>query len=91
MVKIKIQPQLYAKNFREQIYEYLKNIIVKGEIHEGYMLKETELATQFNVSRMPVREALHRLDAEGLIEHTPMYGYRVDTNIPRCHSYIFNS
>lgn len=90
MVKIKIQPQLYEKNFREQIYEYLKNIIVKGEIHEGYMLKETELATQFNVSRMPVREALHRLDAEGLIEQTPMYGYRVVTLTSQDVTHIFS-
>lgn len=90
MVKIKIQPQLYAKNFREQIYEYLKNIIVKGEIHEGYMLKETELATQFNVSRMPVREALHRLEAEGLIEQTPMYGYRVVTLTSQDITHIFS-
>lgn len=90
MVEMKTKPQLYAKNFRDQIYEYLKKAIVQGEIPQGYMFKDTDVATQFNVSRMPVREALHRLEAEGFVEQTPMHGYRVVTLTSQDVTYIFS-
>ena len=38
---------------------------------------ETRLAQQINTSRTPVREALHMLEMEGLLEPIPRVGYRV--------------
>jgi DNA-binding GntR family transcriptional regulator len=65
------------KPFREVVYDYLREAIVQGDLPQGHRFKDSDLATRFGVSRMPVREALQRLEAEGLIEQTPMKGYCV--------------
>lgn len=52
----------------------LRDMILSGEIGLGVQLKQEALARHFGVSRIPVREALKRLQAEGLVEHTPNAG-----------------
>ncbi len=61
----------------EQVAERIREAIVSGNISPGTRLLETQLATRLGVSRIPVREALARLEAEGLIERTPYLGARV--------------
>jgi len=43
-------------------------MILEAELEPGARVTETELATQFRVSRTPIREALHRLEVDGLLE-----------------------
>lgn len=43
-------------------------MILEAELAPGARVTENELATQFRVSRTPIREALHRLEVEGLLE-----------------------
>ena len=50
----------------EMIYEHLRRRILSGEIAAGAELRQLTLATQFHVSRGPVREALRLLQQEGL-------------------------
>jgi DNA-binding GntR family transcriptional regulator len=57
-----------------QIYKHLREKIVTGEYPPLRSLSETELATLFNVSRTPVREAFGKLEEEGLISIQPQYG-----------------
>ncbi|WP_326965933.1 FCD domain-containing protein [Arthrobacter sp. CG_A4] len=52
----------------ETAYAQLRSIIVAGELPAGTWLRETSLAERMGVSRTPVREALNRLAAEGLVE-----------------------
>jgi DNA-binding GntR family transcriptional regulator len=52
-------------------YTELRRRIVSGEIAPGTRLDLNELCEFLNVSRMPVREALSRLDAQGLVEIRP--------------------
>jgi DNA-binding GntR family transcriptional regulator len=52
----------------EQAYAALLEAIVGGELPPGERLRDTELAEQLGVSRTPVREALRRLEDEGLVE-----------------------
>jgi DNA-binding GntR family transcriptional regulator len=52
----------------EQAYAALLGAIVRGELSPGERLRDTELAEQLGVSRTPVREALRRLEDEGLVE-----------------------
>jgi DNA-binding GntR family transcriptional regulator len=51
----------------ERVYQVLKHRILAGMLEPGSRLVELQLATEFQVSRTPVREALKRLTAEGLL------------------------
>lgn len=64
-------------SIREQIFNKLHDAVVTGQIKPGERLVESRLAEQLNVSRTPVREALHALEREGLLESIPRVGYRV--------------
>ncbi len=55
----------------------LREMILAGALPAGAKLGEAELATRLEVSRTPVREALSRLAAEGLVELVPNRGARV--------------
>lgn len=64
-----------------QIYRSIKASILKGEIPAGQKLVIQQLADQFKVSAIPVREALSRLEAENLISivtHTGIYVKGID-------------
>jgi DNA-binding GntR family transcriptional regulator len=52
----------------EQAYAALLDAIVGSDLAPGARLRDTELAEQLGVSRTPVREALRRLEDEGLVE-----------------------
>lgn len=58
----------------QSIYIKLRNMILNFEIEPNSRLTETELATYFNVSRTPIREALQRLETEDLITIRPKQG-----------------
>ncbi|WP_246018440.1 GntR family transcriptional regulator [Pelagibacterium montanilacus] len=49
------------------IYDALRDAIIRGEIAEGEPLRQDSIAQMFNVSRIPVREAMQRLEAQGLV------------------------
>lgn len=49
------------------VYESLRSSMLNLELEPGTLLDETELAERYNISRSPVREALIRLSAEGLV------------------------
>ena len=56
------------------VADKLRDRIIRGEIPEGSQLRQDAIATQYSVSRIPVREALRQLDAEGLITIVPNRG-----------------
>src|SRR5438046_9600950 len=55
----------------------LEEAIVSGEIEPGTVLRQETLSEQYKVSRTPVREALRRLAALGLVQFVPNRGVRV--------------
>lgn len=55
-------------SLREHVYSLMQQAIVSGELQPGQRIRDTGLAAQFGVSRTPVREALQRLEDEGLVE-----------------------
>jgi DNA-binding GntR family transcriptional regulator len=65
------------KPVRGQIYEKLRDWIVSGTLRPNEQVRDTELATRLGVSRTPVREALQRLEDEGLVHTAPNRWTRV--------------
>jgi DNA-binding GntR family transcriptional regulator len=59
---------------REQVLEHLREEILSSRLEPGAELNEVALATSLGVSRGPIREALGRLAAEGLVTMTPRRG-----------------
>jgi DNA-binding GntR family transcriptional regulator len=64
------------------VADKLRDQIIRGEIPEGSQLRQDAIAVQYQVSRIPVREALRQLDAEGLIAIVPNRGAVVPTLSP---------
>jgi len=58
----------------EAVEEYLRAKLESGEIAPGERLRQDQLAEELGVSSTPVREALRRLEAEGLVLHVPNKG-----------------
>lgn len=56
----------------------IANMILMGEILPGQKLHQSWIAQQFNVSRIPVREALSALEAEGIVTGKANTGYTVN-------------
>lgn len=63
-------------------YETVRNDIIEGHYAPGDRITESQIAQSAKVSRTPVREALHRLEAEGLIRFVPNQGAFVSSFSP---------
>jgi len=55
----------------EEVYQRVGASIIDGSLPPGHRIRDAELAAQFRVSRMPIREALQRLERIGLVEMYP--------------------
>jgi DNA-binding GntR family transcriptional regulator len=58
----------HSQNLHESTFQKLRSLLVEGKIAPGSKLNERELAESLNVSRTPIREAIRRLAADGLVE-----------------------
>lgn len=65
------------KPLREVIFNSLREAIIVGELKPGERLMEVQLAEKMGVSRTPVREAIRKLELEGLVEMIPRKGAHV--------------
>lgn len=70
------------KTLANRVYERLRREILEGELGSGSRIKQEELSTRLGVSRTPIREAIQRLEAEGLV-HFIRHGSAVVSAIPR--------
>jgi DNA-binding GntR family transcriptional regulator len=61
----------------DAVYERLRDEILDGQIPDGTSLSQAQLAERYGVSRIPIREALRRLQAESLVIATPYYPFVV--------------
>src|SRR5271167_580792 len=69
-----IRPLQRPVPLRQSVYDALIDLIVRGELPPGQHMVETDLARQLGVSRQPIREALHRMEAEGWVDLRPSQG-----------------
>ncbi len=79
MGKLKLQNY---KPLREVVFEYLRSAIINGEFKPGERLMELQMGEQLGVSRTPIREAIRKLELEGLVTMIPRKGaYVADMSI----------
>ncbi|RDY22998.1 GntR family transcriptional regulator [Romboutsia maritimum] len=62
------------KPLRDVVFENLREAILEGKLRPGQRLMEVQLAEQLGVSRTPVREAIRKLELEGLVVMLPRKG-----------------
>ncbi|MGZ0152893.1 GntR family transcriptional regulator [Kribbella sp. WER1] len=65
------------RSLRDQVRQILRNWIVSGRLQPGVRLRELEVAEELGISRVPVREAIAMLEAEGLLTSVPRRGVLV--------------
>ena len=65
------------RTLRESIADALRDSIMQGQLKPGVKVSEPALASQFGISRTPVREAFRQLDSEGFLQVLPRRGARV--------------
>jgi DNA-binding GntR family transcriptional regulator len=65
------------KPLGQHVFDNLKHAIVRGNIAPGEWLVESHIAEMLGISRTPVREAIHKLERERLIERQPRGGFTV--------------
>jgi DNA-binding GntR family transcriptional regulator len=65
------------KSLGEHVFNNLKQAIIRGNITPGEWLVESHIAQMLGISRTPVREAIHKLERERLIERQPRGGFTV--------------
>src|SRR5689334_25022540 len=73
---MQVEP-IRAGSVSELAYERIRELIVDGQARPGTRLRQGELADAFGISRTSVREALHRLAAEELVEFQRNRGFFV--------------
>lgn len=66
-LNIKVTNLGAASSAADVIFDALREAIVDGALHDGDTLRQDQIAGMFNVSRIPVREALARLEEQGLV------------------------
>ncbi|TCB38041.1 GntR family transcriptional regulator [Acinetobacter sp. ANC 4910] len=69
--------QVATATLTDQIFRKIQTAIVSGEITPGSKISEPELARVYGISRGPLREAIHRLEGQKLVERTAHVGARV--------------
>ena len=73
-MSLTFQPMMESRPIREIAYEVLKKAIITGEIPAGERIVETDYADRLRISRTPLREALRKLERDGLVEYVMRRG-----------------
>lgn len=69
---------LQLRSLREQVYEYLRDAINRGELDPGSFLDQTRLSETLGISKTPLRDALIQLETEGFVSILPRRGVVVN-------------
>ncbi|MEW5723295.1 MAG: GntR family transcriptional regulator [Thermodesulfobacteriota bacterium] len=74
LLKERIQPR---RPLGDEVYQAIKSAIIKGDLEPGQRLIEEKLAEDLGASRTPVRQAVHMLERENLVERQKRGGFVV--------------
>ena len=73
-MSLSYEPMSDSRPIREIAYDTLKKALITGEIPAGQRIVETEYAEKLHISRTPLREALRKLERDGLVEYVMRRG-----------------
>ena len=73
-METRFDEMVQSQPIREVAYEQLKHAIITGQITAGTRIVETAYADKLHISRTPLREALQKLEQDGLVEYIPHHG-----------------
>lgn len=79
-----------AETLPSIVYKKLRDAILNGVFSPGQMLRQDEVASKLGVSRSPLREALPRLEADGIVVLHPRRGYAVASLDPKQITEVFD-
>ena len=71
------QAPVIQSRLADDVYDQILSAIVNGDIAPGERLIQEKIASQINISRTPVREALLRLEQEGILEISGRKGFSI--------------
>jgi len=63
-----------TRTLKQQACEYIRELVLAGEVQAGDQLSDVTLSKRIGISRTPVREAISQLESEGLLEQIPHVG-----------------
>ncbi len=72
-----MKPVGKPRSVGDAVYDTLKTVIIKGDLAPGQRLVERQLSLQLHTSRIPIREALKKLEKDGLVEKLAKRGFVV--------------
>jgi DNA-binding GntR family transcriptional regulator len=76
-MSLSLQPVENHRPLGDRVFDQLRDAVIDGRLKPGQWLRQEALAQEMGISQMPVRDALRRLEAEGLAERIPYKGVRV--------------
>ncbi|GAA2551706.1 GntR family transcriptional regulator [Mycolicibacterium diernhoferi] len=76
---------------KDRVYQRLREDLISQEIPPGAALKEIPLSERFGVSKTPIREALARLESDGLVEIAPYRGARAKWYTARDFDHLYEA
>ncbi len=65
---------IVKKTYKDQVVDYVYQLLLAGELIPGQQIKESLLAAQMGISRAPIREAMKELIMDGLVDYRPQVG-----------------
>jgi len=78
MVTGTLPSPLQTRSLREQVYEYLREAMNRGELQPNAFLDLNAIAERLGISRTPLREALLQLETQGFVTVLPRRGFRLN-------------
>ncbi len=74
---------IIKKTYKDQVVDYVYQLLLNNELNPGDQLKETMLAEQMGISRAPIREAMKELIMNGLVDYRPQVGNFIPVFSPK--------
>lgn len=69
--------RIHTRSISDQLYDILREKILSGDLPGGEPIRQDTIAAQYEVSKIPVREALARLQQDGMVAVHPKRGFSV--------------